>query len=249
MHEIDWEKVFKEVISVWIKPEIKRRQEAGLLPRDFILRRAQVVFYPPPPNKSEVRLNEEVQALMKVKPKEGVSVKRGDTIVFKDIEDVLSIRLPEKEADVAHITMILTPKGWCMTFDARYNKSKVQRHLEAAQEFIEAAKLASQKKHLRAFVDNAFSAAELLAKGDLMLLPLYKKYTGRHKTIQLGYTWWAELGNVPIHFKTTLDKLSGLRDSARYLKENFAVGSELTKEFLQTLDEMKKRLEDRLAAL
>lgn len=187
--------------------------------------------------------------LLKVKPKEGVSIKLGDKISFNDVEDIESIRLPEKESDAAHITIVRTKKAWHITFDARYNKSKVHRHLEAAKEFIELAKVASEKKYWRGFLDNAFSAAELLAKGDLMLLPAYKKYRDRHGTIQLGYSWWASLGNVPIHFKTTLDKLSGLRDRARYLKGEFVMNLELAKEILQTLQEMRKHLEDRLAVL
>lgn len=249
MDEIDWRRVFEQTISVWIRPEIKRRQEVGLLPKDFTLRYAQVVFYPPPPPKTVVRLNEEVQMLLKVKPKDGVSIKLGAKISFDDVEDIESIRLPEKESDAAHITIVNTSKGWHLTFDARYNKSKVRRHLEAAKEFIASAKVACEKKYWGPFVDNAFSAAELLAKGDLMLLPAYKKYRDRHRTIQLGYSWWASLGNAPIHFKTTLDKLSGLRGPARYLKGEFTMNPELAREILQTLEEMRKHLEDRLAIL
>src|SRR3989344_7852179 len=109
-------------------------------------------------------------------------------------------------------------KYWIFSFDFRYNKEIIKKHIEASKEFYESAKDNIEKNRLRPFFEDAFASAELSAKSILLALPDKKILTGRNHKERLDKFWnWADLGNVKIEFSETLSKLSSLRDSARYL--------------------------------
>jgi hypothetical protein len=56
----------QQVLELWINPEIERRREAGRLPDDFSLTRAQVIMNLDA-NAPEVRFNKEIKAVVAIR--------------------------------------------------------------------------------------------------------------------------------------------------------------------------------------
>ena len=108
--ENPYENTMNHAMSLWFMPEIERRQAAGLLPKPFPFMAAQVIFRPGGTG-PEIRLNEEVKAVIDVKYKEGVEIKPGDSVLTDHVERFNSMELPETEdPDCGHFTAI-QPRG------------------------------------------------------------------------------------------------------------------------------------------
>ena len=60
------QKLFQQTIDLWIKPEIDKRKTLNYLPKEFILKSAQIIFSLDG-GCNKVRLNEEVKAVVKCK--------------------------------------------------------------------------------------------------------------------------------------------------------------------------------------
>jgi HEPN domain-containing protein len=239
------QQLFQQFIDVWIAPEIQSRNNRGILSDDFVLAKAQVLFSLDE-QKPIIRLNDEVQLIAQVKLRK--SVEKGQPVYESAVEQVSQLRLTDdEEPKYAHISAIKIRDNWFLMFDLRYNKGLAREHLKTAKMFYESAKLALQHKLFAPFVNNLFSAIELTVKGELLLIPdeqVYKK--GRHKTIQKKYNRFINLGNAKPDFKTALNKLSGLRNSTRYLKPGFHLTDNKAKRFLNTAEDMVVWLEKKV---
>jgi hypothetical protein len=164
-------------MDLWVTPEVERRQAAGAIPKPFNLHAAQVIFYADA-RPHEIRLNEEVRAIGKVKLKQGVSKQKGAPIYSNEIEDYEAFRLPDDEdPNCGHITLHRFADQWSLAFDLIYNKGISSEHLAAAEEFLKSAEAALEQGHYRVVVDNLFSASELAAKALLLTTPLPGKGT------------------------------------------------------------------------
>ena len=147
------------------------------------------------------------------------------------------------------MSAFLLKNEWILAFDFRYNKDLAREHLRAAKEFYETAKLALSQDSIRPFIDNLFSAIELLAKSELLLMPdkdFYEKAT--HKGIQCRYNQHVNLGNAKVEYKSALNKLASLRNLARYLKSELRLGPNDEQEFLKTAMDMIDYIENRINA-
>lgn len=225
MNEEIGEKVFQQVMDIWINPEIERRRKAGSIKEGTIISKMQIIFSLSGRNK--VRLNDEVQVI--------VTCKEGEEIYDNNIE---KIELTDNDCNCGHITLLLFKNNWIVSFDCRYNKEISQEHIKASKEFFESAKDNLAKNRLRPFFENAFASAELSAKSILLSLPDKNILEGKnHKERESKFESWAKIGNVRIDFSTTLSKLKSLRDSARYLhSEDFK--NEDTSKIVLVLKEM-----------
>ncbi|MFA5867563.1 MAG: HEPN domain-containing protein [Actinomycetota bacterium] len=237
--------LWSQAMALWVQPEIERRQKQGLVDRPFVLKKWQVVFFPDR-LKPEVRLNDETRIIATFTKNDTASFKQGDQIFLSDVEDILpdTIRLTDDEIDAGHISAFQFNRLWYLKFDARYNRGKVKSHLIAAQEFVELSKYALKKGLFIAFADNCFSAAELLAKAELLLIQQPKKDS--HKAIQIGYNRYVKLGNAPDKFRDSLNSLSGFRIEGRYQKSTRKLDFDRANEILEIVIEMKKHVETRL---
>ncbi len=237
--------LWDQAMALWVQPEIERRQEEGLLDKPFVLKQWQVVFFPGR-TKPEVRLNEEAKIIVQFKLKKGRAVKKGEPIFADDVEDILldTARLPDDEIDAGHISAFQQNEEWHLKFDFRYNKGKARSHIEAANEFLEMSKHALEKQMYIAFADTCFSAAELLAKAELLLIQQPIKDT--HPSIQISYSKHVESGNAPEGFKDCLNRLAGYRTDGRYQKSMRKMGKDDASEFLDTVLEVKRHIENRL---
>lgn len=241
MEEEIKQKVFQQAIDMFVVPEIERRKKIGKISEKFILEKAQVIFSLKS-GRNYVRLNNEVKAIIKCKINK--SIKKGETLYERDVDQIESVNLREKDSNYGHITLLLFKGHWIVSFDFRYNKKISQEHIEASKEFFESAKENLKKRRLRPFFENAFASAELSAKSILLSIPNKEILKGKnHRNRISAFKNWADLGNVKMEFSTTLSRLNSLRDSARYLASN-DFKKEETNKILLTIEEMIKFAED-----
>lgn len=232
----DWqveEQAMQSLLDVYIAPEIRRRQEAGELGSLFRLDAAQVVFYPDD-RPYIIRLNSEV---------------KDRTGLWSDAADTAQ---PDKDdPDSAHVTLIMRPAFRILALDFIYNKSLVRKHTSGAAEFLLAAEHAAAQGALKAFVDNAFSAAELLAKAQLLRLgrdPGFREKTN-HKAIVVRFNQYARFGGVEPDHAAALNRLKELRSAARYLEGDLKLTPDEAQELLKTIRAMQEAAERRLPKL
>jgi len=228
----------KQVMDIWVNPEIERRSKAGKLPEPFILNSAQIIIYPDgKPN--VVRLNKEVKAqLIAVANR---SIKVNEVAPLEDmISEIREIMLTDRDdPNAGHVTFVKFNEKWNIAFDFRHNKKRADDRLNIAIQFLSSAKMNHEKELWRPFVDNMFSATELLATAQL-LLHADKEYTKRqwHEGTERKYTAFVDMGNYKIDYKNTFLELSKLRKSARYRSDEFRFTKEEATRYLTVLDDM-----------
>jgi uncharacterized protein (UPF0332 family) len=233
---------FKHITELYIDPEIKRRREADLLPEDFVLYAVQVIMNHDAPN--EVRLNEEVSAHVIgsfAKP-----VTNGEQVSIDELENIVDVQLTDRDPNAGHVTLLVHKGKWVGRFDFRYNASRSKGHIDAAREFLDAAGASLEKGHLRAVIDNLFSATELMAKG-LLLLHDEKMLLGKsHGIVHSRFNQWGHLGNTDARYAELLNKLSSLRGASRYLQKEFQVTLPEAKNMVEIAEDMFRDLGKRI---
>ena len=212
-----YQSIFEKAMELWFESEIGFRQEHADVPKPFHLTAAQVIMYPDDrPN--EVRLNEEVRLIGKMKLKVGIIKELGDPVFIDDVEEIPSLQLFEDEdPNCGHLTFILLGSQWYGTFDFRYNKGRSMELLSAADEFFQTASHALLNNWLRASVDNLFSAAELAAKAYILTTPLPGETdVESHGKIHSRFNLFSQKGNFQTEHRQAFNELSHARKHARY---------------------------------
>lgn len=227
--------LFKQLLELWVNPELGRRKAAGLLDDSFRLYAAQVVMHVERPN--EVRINQEVRALMRARATRGIS--KGEWVTSRDFSEIIDLALPDDEPDSAHITAILHNGKWFIKFDFRYNSGRIRHTAAAAREFLDSAKSALEKGHLHSSVDCLFSAVELLGKAFLLALPddmVVKSKT--HSFIASRLNFGSKHGIHYGRYAGLVNRLSELRPAARYLKHPLELTQNEMEEMIATAESM-----------
>lgn len=230
------------LLSTFVQPDLARRVQAGrpLAPGTPVFA-IQVVFNIE--RDPEVRLNEEVGGFMEARVTRAMT--KGEVVMPADITEITRAELTDEDPDAAHITALLLADGWCISWDARYNASIIAAHVQAADEFVELAEYAVEKGRLRGFVENAFHAAELLAKAEILALPDAQLLNAKtHRTVAGRFNKWARLGNTELRFAQLRSELERLRAPARYLRGEFGLDETRAREMLATLKEMRTHAEE-----
>jgi len=233
-------RALEQTMDLFILPEITKRQENGEILKTFEIFKALVVFYPDGrPN--QVRLNDEVQAIARVKMKPGISKKKGDSILNTEIEGIAASQLTEADdPDCGHILLVNLGESWLLSFDFRYNKDLSQKHIDRANEFIDCADFSFQKEYWGSFIDNLFSASELIAKSFLLMIPDPKiRQKTSHHIIKNGFNKLVNTGNLTLKYTETINKLTDLRGKGRYLNGIIGLTSDEAKELLDSLKTMR----------
>lgn len=231
------QRLFQQTMDIWIIPEINKRKTENQLPKNFELKVAQIIFSLDR-GWNKVRLNEEVKAIAICEKADSKKFTFGDLVYEHDVKNVKFIKLTDADPNCAHITLLSFKGKWIISFDFRYNKKRIQKHIEAAKEFYESAKDDLSNNRLRPFFENSFACAELLAKAVLLQLPDKRVVHGKsHDSRIKKFQNWADLGNVEITYSTTLSRLNSLRPSARYLCST-EFKNENPAEVLKILEEM-----------
>jgi uncharacterized protein (UPF0332 family) len=171
----------------------------------------------------QVRFNEEVKAVFKVRYSKPLdrAMEIGEQIVLDDSIEVEDIELTDADPNAGHVTLFSNGGYWHIRFDFRYNAERCLEALAIGREFLDAAASSLKKKNLSAFVDNLFSATELMAKAELLLIPDKKILDGKsHRVVSPKYNWWGKLGNTDEQYVKLLNRLASLRKPARYGPRN-----------------------------
>ena len=184
-----------------------------------------------------VRLNEEVSAEVILKP-EVYSSSEG---FWPSSSDVEYVKLNESEfLDCGHVTLILLKDVFQLSFDFQYNKRLCNDYLIVAKEFIATSKYALNQGFFTAFVDNAFSAIELLAKANLFLEANNNiKGKSTHKIIKAAFNnrFKNSLSDFEIERRQIFNILSDARVKARYLTGSINFAKD---EFLSIFNTVEK---------
>src|SRR5581483_8422317 len=145
------EAAIKNFFDLWINPEIERRIADGRLTRGFPFIAAQIIFNmgggPP-----KVRINEEVKAYVKAKSANG-GFEAGKTVRSDEVEDVHGMSLTEEDPNAGHVTILNLNGKLYFSFNFLYNATLVRETLVAVDEFMESARTASGRGHMRPFVE------------------------------------------------------------------------------------------------
>ncbi|HZB73275.1 MAG TPA: hypothetical protein VE378_00885 [Nitrososphaeraceae archaeon] len=237
-------RLFNQVLEIWINPEVERRIKTGSLPdQPYYLHAAQIISFTDG-RENIVRLNDEVKteivgiASKTLQPNEKFVIDEG-------LRQINNLRLTkEDDPNAGHLTMMHFKGHWFINFDFRYNKQKAKERLEAAAEFLEAAKIGREKLLLRPMAENLFAAIELCIVAQ-MLLQADRDYTKNqhHTGTEHRYTKFIDIGNPKLEYKDTFLQLKNLRKSGRYLQKDFSLSEEDADRFLEIGNDLMKYTE------
>jgi HEPN domain-containing protein len=244
------ERVLRQAFELFLEPEIKRRQEAGSLPKPFSLWAAQVLMEPGKP--VVIRFNSELKGVYQVKlPDGGTPPEKGAALQLADLGDIMGMQLTEDDGNAGHLTAIFHHQAWHLIFDFRYNAARIAHNLEVAQQFLEAAEGALQKRHKNAAVENLYTCVELTAKSYLMIHPderLLRKM--RHGFVATEFNrYGGKLANVEASFVRLFNALTSVRTKARYPDERLPIPEDQISKWLADARSMLADLDARRAKL
>jgi hypothetical protein len=212
-------------LDLWVKPELRRRgQNTDSCERR--LRRALIVF---DAKKVDVLLDDEVGVAAEVKLKPGLIPEIGSTIDMRELEQVeLLAPDPPVDPNKAFVLLVRLGSVWHVRFDARYNLLRITHLLADAEQFTKAAEILLSARLQKPFIDCLFSAAEILAKCELLLIPGEFSRTAKesHRSIAVGLSEHPLLDPTFRDFRDAFKKVAGRRPSARYRKGELAVHKE-----------------------
>jgi hypothetical protein len=138
------------------------------------------------------------------------------------------------------------PGGWRVDSDLTSPHPASQELLTTGAEFLAAAEHAHRTGALRAFVENAFHAAESLVKVELLSYPMVAaelEGSRKHPHVQSVYDLWLRLGNTDSRFPALLRDLHDLRASATYVNKRFTLDKQTASEMLRTLRDLATHAE------
>ena len=239
--------VLRKAFDLWFEPEIRRRQEAGSLPKPFSLWAAQVLMEP---GKSPlIRFNDQIRGVFQTKPdaETKLPIENGAQLRLADLGRIVGMQLTAEEANAGHLTAIFHKGIWYLMFDFRYNATRIARNLEISYQFLSAADMSLDREHLNAAVENLFASVELAAKSYLMVHPderLLRKT--RHGFVATEFNrYGGKHGNVDPSFVELFNTLSSIRTKARYPDEPLAVTSTEIRAWLTAARSMLSDLDAR----
>lgn len=237
--------VFKNFRDLFFDPEITRRKKEKTIKDDFQLLAAQVIFFPNG-EKPIIRLNQEVKATVKVKKNTditarnfGINNDEVEAIIFDD----------EEYQNCGHVTMILFKNGYQLSFDFRYNREICKKYLLVGKEFMITSEYCYKNEFYSAFIDNAFSSIELFAKCKLLIATNQSMYgKTNHKAIKAEFNKYhrKSITGTEQNETKTLNKLSELRKSARYLDGEFKSTEVDLEIILITIKEMYNEIKEKI---
>jgi hypothetical protein len=166
------------------------------------------------------------------------SLHPGEQLEFADLQSDQVLR-PEHRPP--YFDVVQTSSGWRVDADFSTPHPASGELLAAATEFLAAAEQAHRTGALRAFVENAFHAAESLVRVELLSYPIAAaelEGSRKHVHWQSVYDLWLRLGNTDPRFPSLLRELSDLRRSATYGDKPFSLDQRAATEQLRTLRDL-----------
>jgi hypothetical protein len=242
------QRLFDGLIEQLVRPRLEERIALGEVPEGTVVYRFQILMRPDAP--VEVRLNEEVRGTVIAKKVEGKAFADGEVVTVDDILGIEKFERAAEDDDIPHLTGLLHRDGWSLAFDLRSGHERRHVFLERGTEFLATAKEAAAAERLGAFVDTAYSAAELFAKAELLASqPTVELVAGKtsHGRIESSYHAWSALGNTEPRFAKLLSRLHKLRSSGRYAEGDLDINGWGLVAILSTLDDHRDHVARALA--
>jgi len=206
-----FERTLIHAFELWITPEIERRKTAGLIGETFTLSRAQILFGDEGP--PMVRLNEEVKGRLLVQVSRAVKV--GEPVREGEITEFKSMELLDSDLDFGHFTIFRQGRAWILAFNFKRNRKYAADLIALAEQFTDVAEFCWSKGFKGPFIDNLFSACELLAKAHLITTVLQRRAKS-HGIIASRINMERLLRNVGDKFVDLFNRVRSLRQEARY---------------------------------
>jgi len=209
--------VVEHYLNSWAVPEIQQRKQDGRLPADFSVEHLQAVqVILNPEEQPRVKLDEEVR--FQIVEDVAFGVTESGALDPTDVQRREQLELTDDDANAEHLTFIRRGGIWHFTFGFQRNAQRIRHFIEAAREFLMCATWAHEQGYSRAFVDNLFSAVELLAKALLLIkatdLEVMRASSHRFSAARLNLV--RKEGRVPDAFVDLFNRLSNKRSQARY---------------------------------
>jgi len=216
--------VVEHYLNAWAAPEIQQRKHDGRLPADFSLEHLQAVqVILNPEEQPRVKLNEEVK--FRIVEEVAFGLTESGAIDPTDEQRSEKLELTDDDANAQHYTFVRRGGVWHFTFGCQQNAQRIRDYIEMAREFLKCAEWAHEHDQPRAFVDNLFSADELLAKALHLIRAedLEVVRSKRHKFSASQINLARKDGRMPDAFVEHFNWLSNNRSRARYNPSAFTV--------------------------
>lgn len=170
-------------------------------------------------------------------PRATRSYEAGELIYPDDLE-VDELPLQTDTSGIPYIRGRLVDGTWKLDYKLSYAPAIRVDYYDAAVEFIRAATAAHEDGLMRVFVENAFHAAEHLARAELLSYPPSAAAVmpgARHKKLAETFNLWAKLGNTDDDYKDLFNELHRFRPAATYLEAEFRLTIDDAATMLATL--------------
>jgi uncharacterized protein (UPF0332 family) len=103
------------------------------------------------------------------------------------------------------------------------------------------AKDAYNARRRQVFVDNLFSAMELLVQSRLFVVSKQNYVdNSNHRWTMSEFSTFVKLGNMDPRYPKILDRLSQLRNAARYNKQTFLLEEAEALEYIMAIEQLAK---------
>lgn len=166
----------------------------------------------------------------------------GEDVMIEDIAGITGYEPRVEDVGVPHVTAFAHRDGRSLVFEFSSGHPRKTDFLERARQFLITAREAARADRAGPFVDNAFSACELLAKTELLSSqPTVDLVLDRvtHRAVARPYNAWANLGNTDRRYARVLGRLAELRRLGRYVEKELTLEKDDVLEILQTLEAME----------
>jgi|GEM_PF-1567557 len=246
----------------FVLPDIDRRLQLGELERPIDIKAFQIIFYCDGRAPS-VRINTEVKAYLEI-PKEDIKGKKNNDRVYQsEIRNIRGIRLHKKDDDFGHATYIkIDEQKYFGCFSFQYNRGTIGRYKNKANEFLLTAEYAYTNKFWSSFIDNLYSAAEIIAKAIIVGLSTWKNYDpaiqiidkkqkiDKIKDNNISHDFVKEMLNYFSKFKIIekeqkdlLNILSNIRADAKYKNSDYQLDVNIANDYLTKAKSMFNGIE------
>ena len=239
--------VLRNVFALWFEPEIKRRQDAGALPKPFSLWAAQIIMEPDKP--PVISFNDHIRGVLQARPDSDtpLPIEKGQELRLADLGEIVGMQLTTEDANAGHLTAIFHKATWYLMFDFRYNATRISLNLDVAHQFLAAAETAASKEHLNAAVENLFATVEIAAKSYLMMHP-DPRLLGRirHGFVATEFNrYGGKLANVEQSYVALFNTVTSVRTKARYPDQPLRTSASEISQWLATAKSMLTDLDAR----
>jgi uncharacterized protein (UPF0332 family) len=211
------ERMFEQLVDLWVKPEIDRRVAEGRIVTPLGLYRIQVLM--PINGENIVRFNDEVHFEVEAKVKPGTKLKPGDIFDFTEVEDVKFHKLLPEDEDYGHITAWAINGTWSIYFSFIYQRTKSRDLLRLGMDYIKSAESDIRRGLLAPAINTLCIASENIAKARLVLQPFEEVHRPikTHSTLKSIINRHTKVGEaIRPEYAQCHNYLLSLREDARY---------------------------------